>query len=138
MEIIIRIAAALVSGAIGAFFGSVSGLPGQIAGGISGAVAGYLYTVKMRSIVNENNYLGKGLMYGMLAGLVSGFIAHIPRTVIDCFIKIPVAGESGFFSGGWSLIVTGTVFGIFVGLVFGLILSVVLREFPAKSNGVKK
>lgn len=128
-----KIVVAFISGAIGAFLGTVSGLPGQIAGGVSGIIVGYLYTEKMIGLHGHGgSYYRQGIKFGMLAGFVSGFIAHIPRLIMDYFGIFK--GTKLFFINGWSLIIWGAIFGTLVGLVFGLVLSLIFNHLPSRKD----
>jgi len=115
-----------LTGIVGAFFGSVSQLPGNITGFISGSVVGYLFIIKMLSYKDlEKGYYKKGMRYGILAGLASGFITHIPGLIIE---NLKLVDKSGFIIHGWQLILIGPIFGIIVGFLFSFLMSYLVKK----------
>lgn len=125
---------ALLTGVIGGFFGLSSGYAGLITGGLTGVIVGYLFA---RYMLNHREdlryYLGKGAVLGMLAGLVSGVLTHIPRVLLDAYtIKIAFLDSNRGLvdNGSTDIIPIGTIFGLFVGLIWGWILAAVFKRLP--------
>lgn len=125
---------ALLTGIIGGFFGLSTGYAGLITGGLSGIIVGYPYA---RYMLDQRKYqrdnLGKGAMLGMLAGFASGVLTHIPRVLLDIYgIKNAFLDVDRGFSETASpwMILVGALFGLFVGLIWGLILAAVFKRLP--------
>ena len=116
--VVVQVIISILSGCVGGFMGAVTGIIGMVLGIVSGLIVGYYYVyftwrLKGKTILLR---LFGGIIYGTIAGIISGACVHIP----GLFIEQPSDSLIGI---GMS---TGALFGAIIGTVLGFIGAVII------------
>jgi len=126
--------ASLVVGIIGACIGGliilmVTRHPGRLAWATVGVITSFLvcYLISqlyLKFLKNRTSQWAHGILFGGLAGLVSGLLTAIGIT----FYVTTLTHTGKSIAGSIAIAISGTMIGAFSGLIIGTILSFIFRS----------